>query len=567
MRAKVRLLGRRTHARQSMHAANVPKGNCIVWQPIQQAAHVASRDRARLPPPQAASCDRVCLKVKQRVAVDAAAADLPHSERRHRRVSRLRQEHNWVDVGRVPLRAADEEAVVVVAIDEHVELGAEKRLGKLLAHALLQHHDLVTAALSQLWRHLLLHLRRRRAILLAVDKRAHALPPPLLDKGDELAVCSVRLAGKAADESGAQREARNASAQLAQQGHGVVLGWAVHAKQRHVVDVLKGDVDVLAHLGVVSDLVNKVIRKVARVGVQDAHPAQPLELAELMHQLRQPLPVAPVLPILVGVLRDEVELYDAGLHQLGCLLQECRPRLRAELAAEAGDGAERARVVAALGDAQVGRVSRREAVAVPLWPEPDRRIADLHTRPLHVLVGVGAGDAKRAAQRAAEVSVALEANDQVGLRQVRRQLVRVALCEAARDDDLALLSVLIERGRRQHRLDRLRLGIFHKATRVDNDGVGVLMLLHDVKAGAVQVTQQHLAINDVLRTAERHQRHLLARVAGNCRRWRIRLCRAKRERQPPRSRPRTRGTRCQARRDAANNAAAAASAAAAPALA
>eukprot|EP00955_Chlamydomonas_euryale_P071987 361255-Chlamydomonas_euryale.AAC.7 len=42
-------------------------------------------------------------------------------------------------------------------------------------------------------------------------------------------------------------------------------------------------------------------------------------------------------------------------------------------------------------------------------------------------------------------------------------------------------------------LDRLRLGIFHKATRVDNDGVGVLMLLHDVKAGAVQVTQQHLA--------------------------------------------------------------------------
>jgi hypothetical protein len=47
---------------------------------------------------------------------------------------------------------------------------------------------------------------------------------------------------------------------------------------------------------------------------------------------------------------------------------------------ESRDGAEGARVVAALGHAQVSRVARREAVAVQLGPEGHRGTAYLRAR-------------------------------------------------------------------------------------------------------------------------------------------------------------------------------------------
>jgi hypothetical protein len=129
----------------------------------------------------------------------------------------------------------------------------------------------------------------------------------------------------------------------------------------------------------------------------------------------------------------------------------------------------------------------------------------------------------------------------IGLRKVCRQLVGVALSEAAGHDDLALLAISVEgRGgedglrcscgwwwcsaagsalagghtRQAHahaythththtrtdahshahtHLERLGLRILHEAARVDDDCVCVLVLLDDIKAAPVQVAEQHLA--------------------------------------------------------------------------
>jgi hypothetical protein len=84
----------------------------------------------------------VRLEVEQAVGVDDAAPHLAGLDRRAARRG-VAEEDDRVDVGRVPLRAADEPAVLVVAVDEDVELGPDQALGKGLADALLQRDELV----------------------------------------------------------------------------------------------------------------------------------------------------------------------------------------------------------------------------------------------------------------------------------------------------------------------------------------------------------------------------------------------------------------------------------------
>ena len=47
------------------------------------------------------------------------------------------------------------------------------------------------------------------------------------------------------------------------------------------------------------------------------------------------------------------------------------------------------------------------------------------------------------------------------------------------------------------------------STRVDDDNIGVLWLLHNAQAVALQIAKHHLRIDGVLRTAERDQRHAM----------------------------------------------------------
>ncbi len=209
---------------------------------------------------------------------------------------------------------------------------------------------------------------------------------------------------------------RDAGAQLAQQRLRVLPRRPIHGQQRGVADVLQRDVDVFDDFGERCNCVNQLVCEVAGVRVQDADPLDALDVGQRGKQVRQATAVSPweVLAILVRVLCNQVQLPHAAGRQASRLIQHIVPGLAAELAAEGGDGAESALVVAALSDAQVRRVARRQRVPVPLRPEGHRGGAHQHARgltriPLLLL-------AQRAVQLARQLRIILEAHDQVNLR-------------------------------------------------------------------------------------------------------------------------------------------------------
>ncbi len=166
-------------------------------------------------------------------------------------------------------------------------------------------------------------------------------------------------------------------------------GLAPHPLQHVLVDVLQGDVHVARHLGAFGDGLNQLVRPVRRVGVEQANPelaGQGIQLAqqganrgglgrerlhgraELLRRGNRAAAVRAQVQAVVGrVLRDQVQLLHAvGNQRLG-FGDDVRLRPAAMRAPHAGNDAEAARMIAALGDLDVGEVARRQ-------PEARRRV-------------------------------------------------------------------------------------------------------------------------------------------------------------------------------------------------
>ena len=158
---------------------------------------------------------------------------------------------------------------------------------------------------------------------------------------------------------------------------------------------------------------------------------------------------------------------------------------RGEPSAQARDDAERAAVVAAFRDLEIGVVARRQAHAFA-GDEIDERIArrwrcgahGLH----HAFERLRAGD-----RRDVRESVA----DRVGLGP-----------HAAGHDHFAILV---------HRLadggERFRLGAVEKAAGVDDDRVGAGVAARELVAFGAQARQDALAVDERLRAAKRDERN------------------------------------------------------------
>lgn len=125
---------------------------------------------------------------------------------------------------------------------------------------------------------------------------------------------------------------------------------------------------------------------------------------------------------------------------------------------------------------------------VVLWPKPNGALADLHPPPLQVLVLINLrGCTQHLPQRRGEIPVRFEADDEVDFRERLGQLLVVPLRHAARDDHLLDFTIRLEGGRLNDVLERVALGVLDKPARVDDDGVGLLVLVRDLKAAAKQV--------------------------------------------------------------------------------
>ena len=285
------------------------------------------------------------------------------------------------------------------------------------------------------------------------------------------------------------------------------MGRAAHGLQHRGRGVLEGDVEVGQDLAFGHQRQHVVDVRIG-IDVVQAHPGA--ELAEGLRQIeeagleRRALPgalgVLDVEAVGAGVLADDQQLLDAGLHQALGLGHHVRGGAAGEVAAQLRNDAERAAVVAAFGDLQIGVVARREAQALGRH-QVDERIVQRRHGVVHGrhdgLVLVRAGDGEHARMRGAD-AVLLDA-------------------EAAGDDDAAVLGHGLADG-----VEALLLGGVEEAAGVDDDDIGAGVVAGDLVALGAQARDDALAVDERLGAAERDEadlgRGFAARAGGALRR-------------------------------------------------
>ena len=94
------------------------------------------------------------------------------------------------------------------------------------------------------------------------------------------------------------------------------------------------------------------------------------------------------------------------------------------------------------------------------------------------------------------------AEDRVDLRNLRAQLVAIALRHAAGDDEALALAVLLELGHLEDGVDRFLLGLVDERAGVDDEHVGVGRVARQLVARLLGEPEHHLGVDEVLRAAE-----------------------------------------------------------------
>ena len=230
-----------------------------------------------------------------------------------------------------------------------------------------------------------------------------------------------------------------------------------------------------------------------RVGIDVVQADPGAELAERRGEVEEAGPHLALAPearrvfevdaVGAGVLRDDEDLLDARLHETLGLAQHVAGRAADEIAAQLRDDAERAAVVAALGNLQVGVVPGRELDALRRH-EVEIRVVRRRRRRVHgrddALVGLRPGDREHVGEALADLA---------GLR-----------AHAAGDDDLAVLGHRLADG-----AERFRLGAVEEAAGVDDDEIGAGMRLGQLVALGAELRDDALGIDEGLRAAERHE--------------------------------------------------------------
>jgi len=167
------------------------------------------------------------------------------------------------------------------------------------------------------------------------------------------------FAGEADDEAGAEGDAGDGGADLLDGlEEDVGTGSALHGLEYGGRGVLQGNVEIFADVVVLGDGFKQLVGDAVGVGVEEAEPAEVGDAGELVEEGCEAVFEAQVFAVAGGVLADEGNFLDAaGDEGLG-LGDDGLKAAGTKFAAEVGDDAEGAGMVAALGDFDVGGGSR-----------------------------------------------------------------------------------------------------------------------------------------------------------------------------------------------------------------
>ena len=256
--------------------------------------------------------------------------------------------------------------------------------------------------------------------------------------------------------------------------------------------MLQRDVQILDDLVLLGNRVDQFLGDLVGIEVVQANPGK-IHLAQLAQQLGQTALAVQVDTVLGNVLCNDDQFLDACARQCLCLIEQCIIVTAAILAAQLGDDAVCAGVRAALGNLKVCRVTRGQALTVAF------QIGAVHRaeiRPLFTAAG--------RLDRLYNVLITARAADDVNLGQIALDLLAVALCQAAGDDQ-TLHFALLALGGLQNGLDRLGLGRLDKTAGVDNAHLSLVHIVYNLAACLTQSGEHVLGVNQILGTAERDQ--------------------------------------------------------------
>jgi len=360
--------------------------------------------------------------------------------------------------------------------------------------------------------------------------------------------------GEADDERTAQHDAGNDGAGLGDQAQkDLRRSAALHPLQHTDGCVLQRHVEIFGDGIVPRDGLQQARRHLVGIGVEEAQPLQSGQHGHGVKQRGETVLQPEIFAVAGSVLADQGDLAHALRYKSLGLGDDGFHRPRAELAAQLGDDAEAAGVVASLGDLDVGRRSRRSqnarrlvaveilgqsgGCAVPLFAResalPLAQIA-LSARLRNLLadlagMGVlvdgagcaadedveGRGCVRRRGGRGQsgggeDVFQFAGADDGIDLGNVALNLVAIALDQTASDDQplrLAAVGDLVLHHFKD-RVDRFLLGRFDEAACVDDQNLRILGVWGQLAASAVEQAHHNLGIHQILRAAQRDEAHL-----------------------------------------------------------
>ncbi len=256
--------------------------------------------------------------------------------------------------------------------------------------------------------------------------------------------------------------------------------------------VLHGEVNVFHEFRLRGDRLDELVAEVRWIAVERADPLHAVHGAERAQELCELRLAVEIAPVLRRVLRDEDDLADALRGEMRDLIADILDGAAAVGAADVGDRAEGAAVVAALGDLHVGRIGGRRRNARRVLVVEQLVLAREHDAvPLERLLD-GLHDA---VPRTC-------ADDGVRLRHVVEELLSVALAEAARDDEAAAAAGLLVVRHVEDRRDRLLLRGLNERARIDDEDIRLRRVRRELDAVLPQDAEHHFRIDEILGTTK-----------------------------------------------------------------